>query len=69
MRHYLYYRNCLKSLCVGECVILANIMLLAGVSIEVLITIHFKTFIDKKVCPTDCHDSFGRQVWHKRDSK
>jgi len=44
---------------VGGCVILANIMLLAGVSITVLITIPFKTFIDKKVYPADCHDSFG----------
>lgn len=43
----------------GGCVLLANIMLLAGVSVKVGITINLKTFIDKKVCPTD-HDRFGR---------
>lgn len=57
----------------GGCVISANIMLLAGVGIKVLITIHlgfFKTSIDKKKCVlVTAMKALVEQLWYKRDGQ
>lgn len=69
---YLYYRNDAWKAYMWVWV-LASIMLLAGASIKVFITIHlsfFKTFIDiKNSVPLTGVIALVDHVWYKRDSK